>query len=92
MEAQYVIIAFNIVTAIAGFFGGMVIRDLSSAVKELRKADTAMLNELRSSESSMQQNLASGPVKVCSSQSSMFFPAISNGSPGLRKRMLNLSM
>ena len=43
MEAQYVIIAFNIVIAIAGFFGGMVIRDLSSAVKELREADTAMI-------------------------------------------------
>ena len=47
MEAQYVIIAFNIVLSIASFFGGLFIRDLSSAVKELREADMQMVRNLQ---------------------------------------------
>lgn len=46
MEVPYVLLAINAVIGIASFFGGMVIRDLSAAVKELRDADTAMLNRL----------------------------------------------
>lgn len=46
MEVQYVLLAFNVVLGIAGFFGGMVIKDLSASVKELRDADTAMLKSL----------------------------------------------
>lgn len=47
MEPQYILVAFNVVLSISAFFGGMVMKDLSSAIKELRKADTELANSLR---------------------------------------------
>lgn len=40
------VLAFNLILGLAAFFGGMVIRDLSQAVKDLRKADQELANKL----------------------------------------------
>lgn len=46
METPYIILAFNVVLSVAAFFGGMVIRDLSTAVKELREADERLVERM----------------------------------------------
>lgn len=46
MDTPYIILAFNVVLSVAAFFGGMVIRDLSTAVKELREADERLVDRM----------------------------------------------
>lgn len=48
IDTQYVLLAFNVVFGIAAFFGGMVIKDLSNSVKDLRQADKELTDSLKS--------------------------------------------
>jgi Sec-independent protein translocase protein TatA len=46
-DPQWILLGFNVVLGIAAFFGGMVMRDVSASIKELRKADKEMAESLR---------------------------------------------
>lgn len=46
VDSQTLMIGFNILLGMVAFFGGMVIRDLSQAVKDLRLADEKMVERL----------------------------------------------
>lgn len=46
VDSQTVMIGFNILLGLVAFFGGMVIRDLGQAVKDLRVADEKMAERL----------------------------------------------
>lgn len=46
VDSQTLMIGFNILLGLVAFFGGMIIRDLSQAVKDLRVADEKMVERL----------------------------------------------
>lgn len=48
MEPQHISIAINVLLALIAFFGGSMVRDLSSAVKELRIADKELYDRISS--------------------------------------------
>lgn len=45
-ETQVISLGFNVLLSLVAFFGGAMLRDLSSAVKELRSADKELAEKI----------------------------------------------
>ena len=63
MDTPYILFAMNALLTIAAFFGGMVIKDLSTAVKELRAADEKLSDEMHESNAQITRSLSGYALK-----------------------------